>query len=124
MMRRLIVLDLFSGPAWRDASYMVGHVPPGADGAWLMIETGSVQVVDEHADGGQVLLDADQGGPSFYCRTWHTTAGRDRPTVHTVAAGNADLHEEVLTQIGFRLEEPDGIQLQRDDSGIYWGYYI
>lgn len=124
MMRRLIVLDLFSGPAWRDASDMVGHVRPGAEAAWLMILTRSVQVVDEPPDGSQVLLDAEHGGPSFYCRTWHTTAGRDRPTVHTVAAGDADLHEEVLTGIGFRLEEPEGIQLQRDESGVYWGYYI
>lgn len=124
MMRRLIVLNLFSGPAWRDASDMMGHVQSGGDGAWLMIQTHGVRVVPDAPEGGQVLLDAEHGGPSFCCRTWHTTGGTDRPTVHTVAAGDADLHEEVLIGVGFRLEEPEGIHLERDESGIYWGYYI
>lgn len=124
MMRRLIVLDLFSGPAWRDAADMVGGIEPGGAGAWLMIQPGAVRVVGDWADGDQVLRDAEHGGPSFYCRAWHTTGGTDRPTVHTVAAGDADLYEEVLTSLGFRLEQPEGIELRKDESGIYWGYYI
>lgn len=124
MMRRLIVLDLFSGPAWRDASDMVGHVGQGASGAWLVVEPTGVRVVGGGTNDKQVLRDADQGGPSYYCRVWHTTGGRDRPTVHTVASGDADLYEEVLIGVGFRLEEPEGIELRKDESGIYWGYYI
>lgn len=124
MMRRLIVLDLLSGPAWRDASDMIGHVEPGGEGAWLMIQQGSVRVVGDWADGDQVLRDAEHGGPSFYCRAWHTTGGTDRPTVHTVAAGDADLYEEVLTSLGFQVVQPEGIELRKDESGVYWGYYI
>ncbi len=124
MMRRLIVLDLFSGPAWRDASDMVGHVPPGDAGGWLMVQPERVRVMGDGEGGNQVLRDREHGGPSFYCRVWHTTSGTDRPTVHTVAAGDADLYEEVLVSVGFRLERPEGIELQRDESGIYWGYYI
>jgi hypothetical protein len=124
MMRRLIVLDVFSGPAWRDASDMVDHIQLGDEGAWLMIQPGSIRVVAAAAGGDQVLRDAGQGGPSFYCRAWHTTGGTDRPTVHTVAAGDADLYEEVLISVGFRLEQPEGIELQKDESGVYWGYYI
>jgi hypothetical protein len=123
-MRRLIVIDLLEGPAWRDASDMVGRVEPGDPGAWLMIQPMSVRVVGDWANGEQVLRDADHGGPSFYCEAWHTTGGRDRPTVHTVTAGDADLYEEVLTSVGFRLEQPEGIDLRKDESGIYWGYYI
>ena len=123
-MRRVIVIELFSGPAWRDASDMVGHLAPGAAGGWLMIEPGSIRVVDDPPDGGQVLRDAEHGGPSFLCRAWHSTAGSDRPTVHTVAVGDADLYEEVLTSVGFCLEEPEGIELRKDESGVYWGYYI
>jgi hypothetical protein len=124
MMRRLIVLDVFSGPAWRDASDMVGQVQPGANDAWLMIQPERVREVDAPADGAQILLDVRQGGPSFCCRTWQTTAGTDRPTVHTVTAGDADLYEEVLISVGFRLEPPEGIELQKDESGTYWGYYV
>lgn len=124
MMRRVIVLELFAGPAWRDASDMVGHVAPGAAGGWLMIEPASIRVVDDAPDGGQILHDAEQGGPSFLCRAWYTTSGSDRPTVHTVAAGDADLYEEVLTRVGFRVEEPEGVELRKDESGVYWGYYI
>jgi len=124
MMRRLIVLDLLSGPAWRDASDMVGHVEPGGAGAWLMIQAETARVVGDWAGGEQVLRDAEHGGPSFYCRAWHTTGGPDRPTVHTVSAGDADLYEEVLTSLGFQLEQPEGIELQKDESGVYWGYYI
>jgi hypothetical protein len=124
MMRRLIVLEVFSGPAWRDASDMLGHVQSGATDAWLMIRPEGVRVIGGPAGGDQVLRDARQGGPSFCCRTWHTTSGTDRPTVHTVTAGDADLYEEVLISVGFRLEPPEGIELQKDESGIYWGYYI
>ena len=124
MMRRLIVLELFSGPAWRDASAMVGHVATGDRGAWLLIQPDSVRLVVGEAGEAQELRDAGQGGPSFYCRTWHTTGGPDRPTVHTVAAGDADLYEEVLMSVGFRLDAPEGIELQKDESGIFWGYYI
>jgi hypothetical protein len=123
-MRRLIVLDLFTDPAWRDASDMVGRIEPGESGAWFMIQPTSVRVVGDWSNGEQVLRDADHGGPSFYCRAWHTTGGRDRPTVHTVTAGDADLYEDVLTSVGFRLEQPDGIDLRQDESGIYRGYYI
>lgn len=123
-MRRLIVLDLFTGPAWRDASGLVERIARGGSGAWLVIAPTSVRVVGDWSDGEQVLRDPDHGGPSFYCRAWHTTGGRDRPTVHTVTAGDADLYEEVLTSIGFRLEQPEGIDLRKDESGIYWGYYI
>lgn len=123
-MRRLIVLDLLWGPAWRDASDMVRHIEPGGAGEWLLIEPGSVRVVDDGVAGEQVLRDAEHGGPSFYCRAWHTTGGTDRPTVHTVSAGDADLYEEVLTSLGFQLEPPEGIELQKDEAGIYWGYYV
>lgn len=123
-MRRVIVIELFSGPAWRDASDMVGRVEPGSTGAWLMIQPGSIRLVDAAPDGGQVLRDAAHGGPSFLCRAWYSTAGKDRPTVHTVAVGDADLYEEVLTSVGFRLEQPDGIEFRKDESGAYWGYYI
>jgi hypothetical protein len=123
-MRRVIVIELFSGPAWRDASDMVGHVEPGSAGGWLMIQPGSIRVIDDAPDGGQVLRDDEHGGPSFLCRAWFSTAGRDRPTVHTVAVGDADLYEEVLTSVGFRLEQPEGIELRKDDSGAYWGYYV
>ena len=124
MMRRLIVLNVFAGPAWRDASEMVGHVQPADTDAWLMIEPKRVRVVGGHAGGDQVLLNAEQGGPSFYCQAWRTTAGPDRPTVHTVTAGDADLYEEVLISVGFRTEQPEGIELQKDESGSYWGYYL
>lgn len=123
-MRRLIVLDLLSGPAWRDASDMVGHVDAGEVGGWVTIKQGGVRVDGDSANGDQVLRDAEHGGPSFHCRVLHTTGGTDRPTVHTVFAGDADLYEEVLTSIGFRLEQPEGIELEKDDSGIYWGYYV
>jgi hypothetical protein len=124
MMRRVIVMDLLSGPAWRDASDMVGRLAPGAAGGWLQIQPGSIRIVGAPPGGDQILRAAEQGGPSFLCRAWYSTAGRDRPTVHTVAAGDADLYEEVLTSIGFRLERPEGIELRRDESGAYWGYYI
>ena len=124
MMRRLVVLDLFSGPGWRDASDMPEHVHGGGSGAWLLIEPGGVRVMDGSADDLQQLRDADQGGPSLYCRTWYTTQGPDRPTVHTVEVGQADLYEEVLVSIGFQLEQPEGIELQKDESGVYWGYYV
>jgi hypothetical protein len=125
VMRRLVVIDLFEGPAWRDASDMIEHPEPGpADDVWLMIQPRSVRVVGDWADGEQVLRDAEHGGPSFYCRAWHTAAGRDRPTVYTVDAGDADLHEEVLTGVGFRFDQPEGIELRRDESGIYRGYYV
>jgi hypothetical protein len=124
MMRRLIVIDLFAGPAWRDASDMAGEVGPGDRGAWLMIQPGSVRVVGDWADGEQVLRDAEHGGPSFHCRAWHVTGGPDRPTVLTVDVGDADLYQEVLTSVGFRMEQPDGIELRKDESGIYWGYYV
>ena len=123
-MRRVIVLELFSGPAWRDASDMVGHVEPAAAGGWLMIQPGIVRVLGDPPDGNQILRDEDHGGPSFLCRVWYSTAGRDRPTVHTVAAGDADLYEEVLTSLGFRLDHPEGIDLRKDESGAYWGYYV
>lgn len=123
-MRRLIVLDLLWGPAWRDASDMVGHVESGDVGGWVTIQPGTVRAVGNGADANQVLRDAEHGGPSFHCRVWHTTSGTDRPTVHTVFAGDADLYEEVLASIGFRLEQPEGIQLEKDESGIYWGYYV
>jgi hypothetical protein len=123
MMRRLIVIDLLEGPAWRDASDMLGHIGPGDGEAWLMIQPGSVRVVGDWADGERVLRDEHHGGPSFYCRAWHTTQGRDRPTVHTVDVGDADLYEEVLVSVGFHVEEPAGIDLRKDESGIYWGYY-
>ena len=122
-MRRVIVIELFSGPAWRDASDMVGHLAPGTTGGWLMIEPERIRIVGDPPDGGQVLRDAAHGGPSFLCRAWHSTAGNDRPTVHTVAVGDADLYEEVLTSVGFRLETPEGIELRKDESGAYWGYY-
>lgn len=124
MMRRLIVLELFSGPAWCDASNMQAHIPVGEAGAWLMIRPGVVQVVDATSDNTQQLQDGRAGSPSFHCHTWYTTAGTDRPTVHTVAVGDADLYGEVLMSIGFRLENPDGIELQKDESGVYWGYYV
>ena len=123
-MRRVIVIELFSGAAWRDASDMVGHLAPGAAGGWLMIEPGGIRVVGDAPEGEQVLRDAAHGGPSFLCRAWYSTGGSDRPTVHTVAVGDADLYEEVLTSVGFRLEEPEGIELRKDESGAYWGYYI
>ncbi|MFD1053474.1 hypothetical protein [Terrabacter terrigena] len=123
MMRRLIVLDLFSGPGWRDASNMVGHVPPGDAGAWLFIQADRIEVVAGEPDDAQLLRDADDGGPSFYCRAWRTTSGPDRPTVHTVASGDADLYEEVLLSVGFRTGEPEGIRLEQDESGAFWGYY-
>lgn len=124
MMQRLVVLDLFSGPAWRDASDMLDHVKRGASGAWLLIEPLSIRVVATAPPDGQQLRDATRGGPSFCCHTWYTTGGRDRPTVHTVAVGDADLYEEVLLSVGFQREQPEGIELQKDESGIYWGYYI
>lgn len=120
----MIVIELFSGPAWRDASDMVGSVEPGSAGAWLLVQPKSIRVVDGPPDGGQVLRDAAHGGPSFLCQAWYRTAGRDRPTVHTVTVGDADLYEEVLTSVGFCLEEPAGIELRKDESGAYWGYYI
>lgn len=123
-MRRVVVVELFSGPAWRDASDMVGHVAPGAAGGWLLIEAGGIRVVPDPPDGTQILRDAEQGGPSFLCQAWYTTAGTDRPTVHTVAVGDADLNEEVLTSVGFCLDEPDGVELRKDEAGVYWGYYI
>ena len=122
-MRRLVVIDLLEGAAWRDASGMMGDLKPGPGDFWLMIQPRSVRVVGDWANGEQVLRDADHGGPSFYCRAWHTTAGRDRPTVYTVDVGDADLYEEVLISVGFRFGQPDGIELRRDESGIYWGYY-
>ncbi len=104
---------------------MVGHVPPGEAGGWLTIGPDAVRVMNAHPTGGsQELRDREHGGPSFSCRVMHTTAGTDRPTVHTVAVGRADLYEEVLVSVGFRSERPDGIELQRDESGIYWGYYV
>jgi hypothetical protein len=124
MMRRLIVLDLFSGPGWRDATQMVGHIPTGDGEAWVLIQPDRVEVVAGGPSDPQQLRDASDGGPSFYCRVWHTTSGTDRPTVHTVAAGDADLYEEILLSIGFRLEEPEGVRLERDDSGVFRGYYI
>ena len=124
MMRRVIVMDLFSGPAWRDASDMVGRVEPGAAGGWLMIQPGIVRVVGDSLNGAQILRDGEQGGPSFRCRAWYSTAGTNRPTIHTVATGNADLYEEILTSVGFRQDRPEGIELRRDESGAYWGYYI
>ena len=89
-----------------------------------MIEPGSIRVVDDAPDGEQVLRDDEHGGPSFLCRAWYSTSGSDRPTVHTVAVGDADLYEEVLTSVGFCLEDPEGVQLLRDEAGVYWGYYI
>jgi hypothetical protein len=89
-----------------------------------MIEPGIVRVVDAAPDGEQVLRDAAHAGPSFLCHAWYSTGGSDRPTVHTVAVGDADIYEEVLTSVGFRLEEPEGIELRKDESGVYWGYYI
>ncbi len=124
MMRRLVVVELFSGPGWRDASDMDGHIAVGAAGGWLLIQPSGIRVVTGAADDPQRLRDASQGGPSFYCRAWHTTAGTDHPTVHTIASGDADLYEEVLLSVGFHLEEPDGIALQKDESGVFWGYYI
>jgi len=124
MVRRVVVLELLSGPAWRDASDMVGHLAPGAVGGWLMIEAGSIRVVDGAPDGEPILRDADHGGPSFLCRVWYSTSGGDRPTVHTVSVGDADLYEELLTSVGFSLEAPEGVELRRDESGVYWGYYI
>jgi len=123
-MRRLVVLDLFSGPGWRDASGMLGHVSPGGSGAWLLIVPDSIRVVAGDHDERQQLRDARHGGPSLHCQAWYTTGGPDRPTVHTVVVGDADLYEEVLLSIGFHLEPPDGIQLQKDESGAYWGYYV
>ncbi len=122
-MRRLVVLDLFSGPAWRDASEMDGHVHPGEAGGWLLIQPDAVRVTGGHAE-VPVLRDPEHGGPSFSCRVVRTTSGTDRPTVHTVATGDADLYEEVLISVGFHLEQPEGIELQRDESGTYWGYYV
>lgn len=124
MMRRVVVLELFSGPAFRDASDMVGHVPTGAAAGWLLIEPGRIRVVPDPPDGKQVLRDAEHGGPSFLCRAWYSTGGTDRPTVHTVAVGDADLYEEVLTSVGFSLGEPQGVELRKDESGVYWGYYV
>ena len=124
MMRRVIVLDLLTGPAWRDASDMIGHVDVGNTEAWLMIRPTGVERVGDWSNGEQVLRDADHGGPSFYCRAWHTTGGRDRPTVCTVTAGDADLYEEVLDSVGFHVESPAGIELRKDESGAYWGYYV
>jgi hypothetical protein len=43
--------------------------------------------------------------------------------VYTVDAGDADLYEEVLISVGFSVDQPDGIDLRKDESGIYWGYY-
>ena len=123
MMRRMVVLDLFSGPGWRDASDMPEHVQAGNSGAWLLIEPGSIRVMDGMAGDLQQLRDADQGGPFLYCHTWYTTGGPDHPTVHTVEVGRADLYEEVLLALGFQLEQPEGIELQKDESGVYWGYY-
>jgi hypothetical protein len=123
MMRRLVVLDVLAGPAWRDVSTMSEHLTLGERGGWLMIEPDGVRVVAGPDDGAQTLLDLHQGGPSFCCRVWHTTGGPDRPTIHTVAAGDADLFEEVLISVGFRSAQPQGIELQKDESGIYWGYY-
>jgi len=60
------------------------------------------------ANGEQVLREADHGGPSFYCRAWHTTAGPGRPTVYTVDVGDADLYEDVLISVGFGVDQPDG----------------
>ena len=121
-MRRLVVIDLFEGPAWRDASDMIDPIETGpGDDFWLMIQPRSIRAVDDWADGEQVLRDAHHGGPCFYCRAWHTTAGRDRPTVYTVDVGDADLYEEVLMSVGFRFDQPAGIDLRRDESGIYWG---
>ncbi len=124
MMRRLIVLDLLSGPGWRDASDMVGRVSTGGAGAWLFIQPDRTEVVADDLGEAQQLRDESQGGPYFYCRAWHTTSGPDRPTVHTVAAGDADLYEEILMSVGFRTDEPEGIELQRDEAGIFWGYYV
>lgn len=123
-MRRVIVLDLLTGPAWRDASDMIGQVELGDTEAWLMIQPTSVRRVGDWSNGEQVLRDADHGGPSFYCRAWRTTGGRDRPTIHTVTAGDADLYEEVLASVGFHVEPPTGIELRKDESGSYWGYYV
>ena len=103
---------------------MVGQIGPGAAGGWLLIEAGSIRIVADPPDGKQILRDAEQGGPSFFCRAWYTTNGSDRPTVHTVAVGDADLHEEVLTSVGFSLDEPQGVELRKDEAGVYWGYYI
>jgi hypothetical protein len=102
---------------------MIGHLREGNADAWLMIEPARVQVVGDWSNGTQVLRDADQGGPSFYCRTWHTTGGRDRPTVHTVTAGDADMYEEVLETLGFHFEQPEGIELRKDESGVFRGFY-
>jgi hypothetical protein len=123
-MRRVVVLDLLTGPAWRDASDMIGHVDVGDTESWLMIQPTSVERVGDWADGEQVLRDADHGGPSFYCRARHATGGRDRPTLYTVSAGDADLYEEVLASVGFHAEPPAGIEVRKDESGAYWGYYV
>jgi hypothetical protein len=122
-MRRVIVIDLLQGPAWLDASGMTEHIEVGEVEAFLMIQPGSVHVVGDWADGNQVLRDTAHQGPSLYCRVWHTSAGRDRPTVHTVEVGEADLYEETLLELGFRTEAPGGIDLRRDEKGAYWGYY-
>jgi hypothetical protein len=124
MMQRLVVVDLFSGPGWRDASDMVGHLRSGESGGWLLIEPLSIRVLPGAPGDTQQLRDEAGGGPSFYCHTWYTTGGPDHPTVHTVAVGDADLYEEILLSIGFQLEQPEGIELQKDESGVYWGYYV
>jgi hypothetical protein len=123
-MRRLVVIDLLQGPAWLDASEMADHLKVGEIEAFLMIRPGSVEVVGDWADGDQVLRDTAHQGPSLYCRVWHTSEGRDRPTVHTVEVGEADLYEETLLELGFHTEPPEGIELRRDEKGAYWGYYI
>lgn len=89
-----------------------------------MVQPEALRVVDDWANGEQVLMDTDHGGPSFRWRAWHTTAGRNRPTVYTVDVGDADLSEEVAISAGFRFDQPDGIDLRRHESDVYWGYYI
>jgi len=41
----------------------------------------------------------------------------------TPSMSGTPIHEEVLISVGFRFDPPDGIDLRRDESGVYWGYY-
>ena len=58
---------------------MVGHVEVGDTEVWLMIQPTSVQREGDWSNGEQVLRDADHGGPSSYCRAWHTTGDATGP---------------------------------------------
>ena len=52
------------------------------------------------------------------------------PQLHAAIEAGADAvyfglkHFSARAKVGFSLEEPEGVQLLRDESGVYWGYYI